>query len=101
MREQILDIVFRQCMETGKEISSRVLLNPDAETKLYHSDGNLDSLGLVRFISGVEEKIEESFGKDILIADEKAMSRHSSPFISVGTLTDYILELMNEDEGSE
>lgn len=97
MKEEILTILLEQCVEIGKEDNIKNFLNPTIDTKLFHSDGNLDSLGLVRFISDVEEKIDEKFNKDILIADEKAMSRRSSPFISVGTLCDYIYELIQSE----
>jgi acyl carrier protein len=93
MREEILEILLQQCIETGKENNNKNLLNPTIDTKLFHSDGNLDSLGLVKFISDVEEKIAVKFDKDIILADEKAMSQHSSPFISVKSLLDYIQSL--------
>jgi acyl carrier protein len=101
MKEEILDILFLQCRETGREDNIKGLLNPDKDTKLFHANGNLDSLGLVRFISDVEEKIADKFGVDILIVDEKAMSRSSSPFISVGTLMEYIHSLLTENTDNE
>jgi acyl carrier protein len=97
MKEKILTILIEQCKETGKENNIKGLLNPDLNTKLFHSDGNLDSLGLVAFLIGVEEKIADNFNIDILIVDEKAMSQRSSPFISVKTLLDYIDALLTQN----
>ena len=90
MQEKILQLLYAQAREMGEETGQQALLNPGPETKLYHADGNLDSLGLVTFIAGVEEKIADAFGVDLLIVDEKAMSQHSSPFISMKTLATYI-----------
>ena len=97
MRERVLNIVLEQCKDFGKEEQISAFLNPSIDTKIFHSDGYLDSLGLVRFISELEERIDNELHKDIIIADEKAMSRRPSPFISVGTLSDYIYELLQNE----
>ena len=41
-------------------------------------------------------KISEKFNKEIILADEKAMSQERSPFLSVKSLADYIEKLLNE-----
>ncbi|MCX6271832.1 MAG: hypothetical protein NTU44_11540 [Bacteroidetes bacterium] len=99
MKEEIFQLLFAQAREMGEETGQTNLLNPTVETKLYHRDGNLDSLGLVTFIAGVEEKISDKFGVDILIVDEKAMSQVSSPFISVQSLADYVEKLLQNESG--
>lgn len=100
MKEKIIEVLFTQAREMGEESGQKELLNPTLETKLYHSNGTLDSLGLVRFITGSEEKISDTFGIDIVLADEKAMSQVSSPFVSIGSLADYIEKsLANEGAG--
>ena len=53
-------------------------------------------MDLVSFIVELEEAIEEGFDIEISLADEKAMSRRTSPFISVTTLSTYIIERINE-----
>ena len=101
MEKDILEILFEQCKEIGKENNIKGLLNPDIDTKLFHSNGYLDSLGLVAFISGIEEKIADKFNIDILIVNEKAMSQYSSPFISVKSLSDYIVTLIKAEHVNE
>ena len=56
----------------------------------------MDSLALVSFIADLEDKISDEFEKDIILADEKAMSQRTSPFRSVETLTNYIQKLLEE-----
>ncbi len=94
--QQILKIVLESLREIGQEDNRKELLKPDRSTSLYGQDGVLDSMGLVRLISSVEEKINEILSKEIVIASEKAMSRSNSPFKNVGTLVSFIVELLNE-----
>jgi acyl carrier protein len=60
----------------------------------------LDSLGLVRFIVEVEVALQERFGKPIPLANDQAMSQRRSPFLTVGTLTEYIKRRLEEEVAS-
>lgn len=72
------------------------LNNINIDTRLIGSSGVFDSMDLVSFIVELEEAIEEEFEIEISLADEKAMSRRTSPFINVTTLSIYIIERINE-----
>lgn len=58
----------------------------------------LDSLSLVSFITDIESLISDEFDKNIILADEKAMSQRVSPFRTVETLTVYIKKLLTEEK---
>ena len=66
------------------------------ETPLFTDGGILDSMGLVFFIVSVEDRIEDETNTRLTLATDKAMSRSTSPFRSVGALRDYIAELLEE-----
>ena len=66
----------------------------DDETVIFGADSPLDSLGLVSFLADVEQEIFEIYNKEIVIASEKAMSLSRSPFSTVGTLIDFVEELL-------
>ncbi len=68
----------------------------DLNTRLIGSSSIFDSIELVTFIVDVEQYLDEKFDKQIQLASERAMSRRTSPFISIRTLTDYICEIVNE-----
>lgn len=72
--------------------------NLNEATVLLGAEGILDSMGLVSLIVAVEQDVEDEFGKEITIADAKAMSQKNSPFRTVGSLVDYIDNLLNEEE---
>ena len=77
----------------GREDSAQIPVKED--TPLYGKKGYLDSMSLVSFLIEIEESLMD---KDIQVSlsDEKAMSQSRSPFLSVGTLVDYIETLINE-----
>ena len=96
MRQKIEKIIIEVLNEINEELENENLNNPTSETKLYGGSGALDSLALVSLITDLEERISDEFEKDIILADEKAMSQRTSPFRSVETLTNYIQKLLEE-----
>ena len=75
------EIVFEAITELNKEHSLSLKL--DESTKLA---GEIDSILLVTLIA----KIESKYPRRINIASDKAFSQKNSPFLTVGTLTDFI-----------
>jgi hypothetical protein len=61
---------------------------------IFGEGAPVDSLGLVNFLADMEHRIHKEFGREVVLASEKAMSRASSPFRDVSSLTDYIAELL-------
>ena len=96
MQKKIEKIIIEVLNEINEELENENLNNPTSETKLYGGSGALDSLALVSLITDLEERISDEFEKDIILADEKAMSQRTSPFRSVETLTNYIQKLLEE-----
>lgn len=83
--------------QSENEASSPEPISVNASTKLIGKDAVLDSIGLVSIIADMEEMIEDNYGYTIAIADERAMSREKSPFLTVTSLAEYILELVREN----
>jgi len=97
MKTKIENIIINILKEFNEELEDKRLQNPTAKTKLYGTNGTLDSLALVSFITDLEEVTSEEFDKDIVLADEKAMSATTSPFRNVESLTLYIEQLLEEN----
>ncbi|MEI6681806.1 MAG: hypothetical protein WCO44_04225 [Bacteroidota bacterium] len=98
MKEEITIVVTETLIENNAEIKSPLLVSPGPDTVLFWKDGILDSLELVKLISDLEENIYRKFGKQITLADEKAMSQRVSPFRTVRSLADYIDKLLTEQQ---
>jgi len=69
---------------------------PGPETALLGGRSVLDSLGLVRLVLEVEQRLEERFDLSVSLADERAMSQQRSPFRTIGTLAEYVAVLAQE-----
>jgi len=96
LKNEIAALVIETLVENNAEIKSPLLQSPTLETVLFWKGGVLDSLELVKLISDLEENVFQKFGKQITLADEKAMSLRASPFKTVKTLVDYINRLLIE-----
>jgi len=69
-----------------------------AELVLLGKGAVLDSLGLVSTILAIEGRIRDDLDLSLTLASEAAFSRSTSPFRTVATLADYILELTSGSE---
>lgn len=96
-KENIKEILVKIVIEETKALIDTDK-NLNGNTVLLGAEGILDSMGLVSLIVAVEQDVEDEFGKEITIADAKAMSQKNSPFRTVGSLVDYIENLLNEEE---
>lgn len=92
----LTEILYPAVDEAKETIPSAVRLERAPGSRLF-GEGGLDSLGLVRFIVIVEEKVEELTEVQLTLASDKAMSRSSSPFKTLETLAAYIAECLAEE----
>jgi acyl carrier protein len=94
MKEKIEKIINNCIYEIAKKNNIPELLNPGEETALYGFNGKLDSLSLVHLSVKIEEELEDILEIEISLVDDKAMSQSRSPFKSVGSLRNYIFEIL-------
>tara|TARA_Y100001935_G_C16984700_1_gene350521 strand:- start:196 stop:483 length:288 start_codon:yes stop_codon:yes gene_type:complete len=92
--EKIQNIIFECLKEYAKNSPSEIKISDASNTAIFGSESSLDSLGLVTLLVEIEQNVEDKFGVEITIADEKAMSMKNSPFMNVETLSNYINELI-------
>lgn len=94
---QIIEIVLTACSDHNQiaEPKRQIHLNQGVQALLYGKEGVLDSLGLVSLLVAIEQSVEDLFGTQVTLASEKAFSQTQSPFQSVGSLGEYILQLLS------
>ena len=68
----------------------------DENTRLFGSEGLLDSLKLVNVVLDTEQQINDNYNLAISLADDRSVSQTRSPFRSVGSLADYVLAVAAE-----
>ena len=95
-RAAVRDCVYRAIDEINAEDDAKYQIEKSEQTRLFGAESRLDSLGLVSLIVGVEEQLDDEYGVALTLADEKAMSRQNSPFLTIATLIDYVQELLTE-----
>jgi len=95
MKEKVVKMIEEALSEINEELESEELKHITKDTKLYGGNSALDSLGLVNLIADLEDIISEKFGKEVVLADEKAMSQRTSPFRTVESLSEYITTLLD------
>lgn len=88
------DILYPAIDDFNEELPEDQPLAKTEDTALFGGSASLNSIQLVSFIVCVEEMIQDEMGKEIELANDKAMSRRSSPFRNISTLASYIEELI-------
>ncbi len=85
--EKLLMLILKEFVEENDfEFAGEL----NSKTRLIGSTGLFDSMDLVSFIVEVEEGLSDKFSLDIELANDSAMSRRTSPFLNISTLSDYI-----------
>ncbi|MFJ5713887.1 acyl carrier protein [Neobacillus sp. NPDC093127] len=97
MREKISNIVLTSIEEFNITYEQKIPIELGEAAPLFGKEGVLDSLGLVSLIVMVEQALEDELAISFILADEKAMSQKTSPFLKAGLLVDYISRLIEEE----
>ena len=97
MKNKVIKTIIVTINEYNDGLSKNDQISSDLSSSIYGGSSNLDSMGLVSFIVGLEQNIEDKFDQSISLADEKAMSQKTSPYQNINSLADYILKLLVKD----
>jgi len=93
--DQIQAIISDAIIELNEELDYDHLRTPSAETPIFDGEDSLDSLSLVSLIVDIEARVEDNFSTEVVLASEKAMSMKNSPYRSVASLTEFVLQEMS------
>jgi acyl carrier protein len=92
--DEVEQIIFSAITALNAERADDDQIGLAASTPLFGVDSAIDSLGFVSVITDVETSLSVDHGLTVPLADDRAMSRPKSPYDSVASLRDYILELV-------
>lgn len=96
MLEKITAIIIEELAELLSEMAPNYTGAVDETTRLYGKNGTLDSIGLVNLTVAVEERVADELEKNVILADERAMSMKVSPFSQVKRLAEWVEILIKE-----
>lgn len=88
----VKNVINEYCLANDKQISEL-----ESSTRLIGSSSPFDSSDLVQIIVEIEDNINDIFNTNITLTDEKAMSRSTSPFVNIETLTKFIVENLSSN----
>ena len=89
-----LDLVRAAIEEHNAAADPDRQVGTEPETRLVGRDATPDSLDLVSIVLAVEDAVRAQRGREITLVDARALSREKSPFRTVGTLAQYLEELI-------
>jgi acyl carrier protein len=95
-REVAVETILSALQDLMEANAAGDLPGLDETTRLIGRSAVLDSMGLVTLIVEVEQRLEADFDLVVVLADDRAMSQTRSPFLSVGSLADYVMQLAAE-----
>lgn len=93
-KQELVTLITSQVKLYNENLDETVDLSAGADSVLFGEGGVLTSVDFVSLVLDIEEAVENASGKSVTLADERAMSQKHSPFRTVGTLADYIAELL-------
>lgn len=89
-RETLIQLILSALRDTLVERSRPSTGEVDPSTRLYGEDGLLDSLGIATLVMEIEARLDELYEIQVVLTDDRAMSRSSSPFATLGSLINYV-----------
>ena len=92
-RSEIEAIIFAALAALNAERAPDDQIEISEKTLLFGTGSRLDSLQLVSLITDVEVALNTEHGLEVSLADDRALERPQSPYTTVATLRDYVLEL--------
>lgn len=95
-RQAVVETILSALRDLLQENAADELPTLDEATRLIGHAAVLDSMGLVTLIVEVEQRLEAEYDLVVVLADDRAMSQTRSPFLSVGSLADYVMQLAAE-----
>jgi acyl carrier protein len=99
MSDVAFQLVKSAVQDLAAELGYDNLRDVAASTELFGGADGIDSLTLVRLVAEIERSAEEKFRRNVVLADEQAMSRRRSPFRTVGTLAELLRERLGPGDG--
>jgi acyl carrier protein len=98
-KRAIESLLFTAVAEVNRQLPKDRRLDPTRDTRLSGAEGRLDSLGILNLLVLAEQRIQSTFGIDVLLADDEALAREPSPFLTLGTLADHMQDVVERARG--
>lgn len=95
--KKVEDLILDILCSLNDGVPSDMQMSISTDSVLFGENPQIDSLSLVSLVVDLETTLNTDFNLDISLTDDRAMTRKISPFLTVKTLRDYIVELIDEN----
>lgn len=95
-KEQVTTTILNTLKDLVDTLPEDQKFSPHKNTRLFGAGSPIDSLTLVSFIVELESVFSSEYDSEIVLTDDRAMTREKSPFDSVDELSNYIVEITSE-----
>jgi acyl carrier protein len=95
--EKVEKLIFDILHTMNEEMPDDRQIVISSDSVLFGENPQIDSLSLVSLVVDLETTLNSDYNLDISLTDDRAMTRTVSPFQTVKTLRDYIVELISEN----
>lgn len=99
IKSEVVKIILQSIRDHLKKAGGGSRTEVSGETRLSGKGAFLDSLALVQLLIEIEERTGDRYGVTVALMDERAMSEKSSPFITVGSLANYLVSSIEKQRG--
>lgn len=87
---QILDVVFRALDDVNRTLPPDQQVPKAEDAPLAEPAGPLTSLGLVNLVVALEDRVEQTFGASVNLADAASDMTEENPFATVRSLARHV-----------
>ena len=101
MEEKVFEIIKNAVLQLNSFRQDHEQIVFDRNLVLFGAGALIDSLDLVNVITEVEEAISDEFDFNLSLTDDRAMTREISPYDSVISLEEYVIELLRESNARD
>ena len=94
--EDLTKLVLMSLKDFANQNGYDLMQEIDLNTRLIGNNALFDSIDLVSYIVELEEALDLKYNIKIDIANDRAMSQRTSPFINALELSKYIIQYQND-----
>ena len=98
-KDSVDEIIKESIEEMNTQLEEGKRLKTDDENDvIFGPDSPLDSLDFVNLMVIIEDTLFDKTGRDLTIVSDRAFSKKYNPFKNIERLSQYILELLKEED---
>ena len=97
MDNKIIELIIKEIQDFNETLDIAINLDNGKDSILFGQGSSLESVDFVSLIVNIEQAVSDEYEKELSLVDVRAMSQKTSPFRTVGSLAEYIQNLLGED----